>query len=220
MPNTRCYDEEGARTRGLVWSSQASSKAIRGWWWKHQHHLSKKWPLFWEVAPSRINTPPCLWGQTQVGSARKGRAGPCPGAWKDTSCCSGHLSWLGGGHQHNTKRETDQFHYMLSFSPSTCHLWSHFRTGTELLKQVLLRAGSFHSSTLGDSISHAVKDITFLLNFAFEAHIPAPLTLIINSIYGNFSLNHIHNGTGYVEKKKSEMPSPKWAARLLPIRIV
>lgn len=157
---------------------------------------------FWEVALCRINTPPCLWGQTQGGSARRRRAGPALECGKAPLVALAICPDL-GGHQHNTKWETliTVPLLMLSFSLSTCHLWSHFRTGTELLKHILLRAGSFHSSTLGDCTSHAAKDTTFLLHFAFEAHLPAPLTLIINSIYGNFSLNHAHNGTSYMGKK-------------------
>lgn len=177
---------------------------------------SKKLPLCWEVAPSRINTPRCLWGQTQVGSARRRKAGHCPGVWKDSSCCSGHLSWLRGAPKQHKMWFWSQSHYMLSFSPFTCHLWSHFRTGTELLKQVLSRAVSFNSSALGENTSHAAKDTTFLLHFAFKVHLPAPLTLIINSIYGNFSLNHAHNGTVTWKKTKQTRKHLKEGSTRLP----
>lgn len=69
--------------------------------------------LCWEVAPSRINMHPCLLGQTQAGSAR--RAGPCPREWKDSSCYSGHFSWLGGAPTEHKMWDSDQSHYMLSF---------------------------------------------------------------------------------------------------------
>lgn len=44
-----------------------------------------------------------------------------------------------------------------------------FRRGTELLKQVVSRAVFFYSNSLGDSTSHAAKNTSFLVHFAFEA---------------------------------------------------
>lgn len=45
-------------------------------------------------------------------------------------------------------------------------------------------------------------------SFCIWSALTAPLTLIINFIYGNFSLNHAYNGTGYVEKNnpRKELP--------------
>lgn len=39
-------------------------------------------------------------------------------------------------------------------------------------------------------------------SFCIWSSLPFPLILIINSMYGNFSLNHARNGNGYVKKKK------------------
>lgn len=187
------------QTRGLAWSSQASQQLQDG---------------EGTIAPSVQEMAAVLRGCTVQNEyiTLPVRTNP---AWLsqeksqdpvleygDSSCCSGHLSWLGAPTQHKMRNSDHSPITCSPFPPSTCYLWSHFRTGTELLKQLLLRAGSFHSSALGDGTSHAAKDTTFLLHFAFEVHLLAPFTLIINSIHGNFSLNHAHNGTGYIWKKK------------------
>jgi len=64
IPDAVMRKEPGPHQRScLVQQVLHPAKVIRGWWGDFSIIRSKKWPMYFKVAPSRSNIPTHLWGQ-------------------------------------------------------------------------------------------------------------------------------------------------------------